>query len=642
MTPSPSGKLPRSTARGLQRLLLRVALLPFVASLGLLAWLAYLQLNPDPGGWSAEVSRAWMIAVPLCWGLSLWWGWRGAQQLTRALEGLVAGQADSLPGEFSGLAEHLLFLQASLKEKEHAEASYHQAVQRVDVQRRLLQRLAQDGLGEVELEGWADSLRQALDPSLRPKTLSLWVQDGEEFVWTAGQNPPPQRRRGFAGSAACWIETNAAGEHHYFLKVEASYEASVDLPKPVLMVVQMWLEPAPDRLEEVRERLLSIVPLLSISWANWSLYQELFTRIRVNRSVIESLEDGVLLVDRSGLVVSGNRAAGQILGLAIDLLPGKALADLIPLPEGTSWSEEVQRRRLVPSFEVNLKRVNQPPVDVLVVNYLAATRLTTSSGLAVTVVLRDITKQRELENLRSDFTATLSHELRTPLTSMKGYLQTLMHRKARQFDMDKIQSIVSVVNGQADQLQRLIQELLEAAKMRSQDLEIRPRPVELGALFSECLAENSNQKVQQVVTAPEPCWALCDPERIRSVLEHLLSNAQKYSLPGGTVELGCRVEQNSVYCWVRDEGVGIPHDQQEKIFEMYHRLDTGNRRTHYGVGVGLYIARKVVEGHGGAISVNSAPGCGATFSFTLPLCPAESEDPVREGQPELRGETEES
>ena len=619
-------------ARGFQRLLLRVALLPFVATFGSLMWLAYLKENPESS--RSDFSDIWLVLVPLSWGLSLWWGWRGAKQLIRALEGLVAGQADSLPGEFSGLAEHLLFLQASLREKEDAEAGYRQAVQRVDVQRRLLQRLAQDGLSEVELEGWADSLRQALDPSLHPQTLSLWVQDGQDFLWAAGQNPPAQRRRGFEGSAPCWIETNAAGEHDYFLKVEASYEASVDLPKPVLMVVQMRLSPPPDRLEETRERLLSIVPLLSISWANWTLYHELFTRIRVNRSVIESLEDGVLLVDRSGQLLSGNPAAAAIFGVGAETLVGRPLDELLPLPDGSPWSDEILRRRLVPSFEVNLKRASQSPVDLLVVNYLAATKLTTASGLAATVVLRDITKQRELENLRSDFTATLSHELRTPLTSMKGYLQTLMHRKARQFDMDKIQSIVSVVNAQADQLQRLIQELLEAAKMRSQDLEIRPRPVEVGGLLEECLADNPNPKVRQTLASQEPCWAECDPERIRSVLEHLLSNAQKYSLPGGLVELGCQAENQLVSVWVRDEGVGIPHDQQEKIFEMYHRLDTGNRRTHYGVGVGLYIARKVVEGHGGTISVNSAPGCGATFSFTLPLCPAESEDSVRVGEPE--------
>ncbi|MFN8609607.1 MAG: ATP-binding protein [Vulcanimicrobiota bacterium] len=607
----------RSTARGLQLLLVRAAILPFVSTLACLVWLGYVDESAAHPAWITDISRLFMAAIPTCWVISLTWAWRRALQITRALEEMRGGQTAAFPNEFSGLAEHLSVLRASLREKELAAATYEAAVQRVDVQRRLFHLLAEEGLSEVELDGWADSLRQALE-SVHPKSLSLWVQDGEDFVWSAGDSAPEQRRRVFAGLAPCWVETNAQGEHHYFLKVEAGYEASSQLPPPVLLVLELRLEPA--SLDEMRERLLGIRPLLSVSWASWTLYHELFSRMRMHGSIIENLEDGVLLVDRRGLVLSCNRAGASILGKAPEQIQGQPLERLIE----HSWV------RPLPSFEVHIERNNQSPVDVLVINYQASNRLSVSSGLGLTVVLRDITKQRELDNLRSDFTATLSHELRTPLTSMKGYLQTLMHRKARTFDMDKIQSIVSVVNGQADQLQRLIQELLEAAKMRSQDLEIRPRPVNLEALLLNCLEECANPKVAQSVVCPGECWARCDPERIHSVLEHLLSNAQKYSLPGGVVELGCRQEGESVAVWVRDEGVGIPVDQQSKIFEMYHRLDTGNQRTHYGVGVGLYIARKVVEGHGGKIAVKSAPGCGATFSFTLPLCPAEPEGSVRE------------
>ncbi|MBS2037577.1 PAS domain-containing protein [bacterium] len=613
----------RSTARGLQLLLVRAAILPFVSTLACLVWLGYVEESATHSAWITDVTRAFMAVIPACWVVSLTWAWRRALQLTRALEVLRGGQASALPNEFSGLAEHLSVLQASLREKEMAAASYEAGLQRVDVQRRLLQLLAQEGLNEVELDGWADSLRQALE-SVQPKALSLWIQDGDEFVWSAGDSAPEQRRRTFAGLTPCWVETNAQGQHHFFLKVEAGYEASAYLPTPVLLVIELWLEPA--SLDEMRERLLGVSPLLSISWASWTLYHELFSRMRMHGSVIENLEDGVLLADRRGVVLSCNRAGARILGKPVEQIQGQSLDQLIE----HGWS------RPSPSFEIHINRPNQSPVDVLIINYLASSRLSVSSGLGITVVLRDITKQRELDNLRSDFTATLSHELRTPLTSMKGYLQTLMHRKARSFDMDKIQSIVSVVNGQADQLQRLIQELLEAAKMRSQDLEIRPRPVDLVVLLRDCMEECSNPKVAQSLVCPGQCWAHCDPERIHSVLEHLLSNAQKYSLPGGVVEMGCQQEGATVSVWVRDEGVGIPLDQQDKIFEMYHRLDTGNQRTHYGVGVGLYIARKVVEGHGGKIAVKSAPGCGATFSFTLPLCPAEPGGSVREGQLEVR------
>lgn len=616
-------------ARGFQRLLVTVSLLPFLATLLALLWLLHLEERSTHPG----LSQALLVLLPLSWGISLWWGWRRAQQITRALEGIAVGQARELPSEFSGIADHMNFLHASLRQKQDSEAAYQDALQRVEIQRQLLQRLTGEGSKEVDLKAWATSLHQALEPTLGPKGLDLWIQDGSDFVWTVGEKQPPFPRRSFASSAACWRETNAAGEHSFFLKIEASYEEARELPKPVHLVVEIHIEAEEADLEAIRERLEGITPLLSVSWANWTLYQELFSRIRVSINVIDSLEDGVLLVDRSCKILSANRAACSILGASRGQLEGQPLDALVALPEAQPWPEVLSRKGNLPPFESHLKRSNQAPIDALVFAYVTDSKLTTSGGLALTVVIRDVTKQRELENLRSDFTATLSHELRTPLTSMKGYLQTLMHRKARDFDMDKIQGIVRVVNGQADQLQKLIQELLEAAKMRSQDLEIRPRATEFAELARECLADHHSPKIRLQTEGLAPCWVHCDPERIRSVLDHLLSNAQKYSLPGGLVELGWKSEDGHAKIWVRDEGVGIPSDQQAKIFEMYHRLDTGNRRTHYGMGVGLFIARKVVEGHGGEISVVSAAGCGATFTFTLPLCPVGSYDPTGQ-QPE--------
>jgi two-component system, OmpR family, phosphate regulon sensor histidine kinase PhoR len=610
---------PRSTAKGFQSLLLRVAVLPFSVTMLALLWLAYLDESTPHPHWFSNLSHLWLLLVPLAWFLSLWWGWRQARQVSRGFDALMHGEAAQLPLEFSGLAQHLSGLQQSVR----AAPSYLDALQRIEVQRELLQRLAREGVSEVELDAWAQSLLQALQPTLEPKGIVLWVQDGPFYLPAASLGGDTQRRRAFSGTGLCWIETSQEGQHKFFLRVDAAFEAPADLARPVGLVIELWLDPPAERLQSVREKLESIAGLLAVSWANWTLYQELFARIRISRNVLESLEDGVLMVDRSGRLLSVNKAAAHLLGLRPSDLDGRLLDELLAVPEqGGQWQEAIRRARLLPRFETEIRRLNLPPVQVCVYCYLTDSKLATSGGLALTVVMRDITKQRELEDLRSDFTATLSHELRTPLTSMKGYLQTLMHRKARTFDMDKIQSIVGVINGQADQLQRLIQELLEAARMRTQDLDIRPRPTELIAILRESAADHATPKVEIEVSG-EACWARCDPDRIRSVVDHLLSNAQKYSLPGGRVELGCRPGEGVASVFVRDEGVGIPLDQQEKIFEMYHRLDTGNRRFHYGVGVGLFIARRVVESHGGTIAVESAPGCGATFSFTLPLCPAE-------------------
>lgn len=612
-------------ARGFQFLLIRVALLPFVVSLGILMWLAYVnEFWPLPGHLARGIPLV-AVALPLSWGVSLWWGWSRARRITRALEDLVEGPIREIPAEFSGIADPILTLHAHARAKQDSEAAYRESLQRVQFHRQLLERLSQEGLGDVELQDWSSSLLEALESTrLAARSLSLWVRDGPTFLKVVGAGQGEQRRQ-FGGTAACWRETDGQGQHFFFLKVEPVSESLAEVPGLVPLVVEIHLDAEEGEMESIRDRLSSLTPLLAVSWANWTLYQELFSRIQVSLTVLDSLEDGVLLVDRQGEVLRASRAAGRILGETQSQLQGVPLDSLIPLPEGASWENVICRHLAPPVFEIQRQRQAAPPVELWVFSSLNERKLATSKGLALSVVLRDITRQRELENLRSDFTATLSHELRTPLTSMKGYLQTLMHRKARDFDMDKIQGIVRVINGQADQLQKLIQELLEAARMRSDHLEIRPRPVELRELAHECLTEYENHKIQHEFNFPESCWVMCDPDRIRSVLEQLLSNAHKYSLPNGKVELGCKIEAEWACCWVRDEGVGIPPEQQEKIFEMYHRLDISNQRTHYGLGVGLFIARRVVESHGGKITVSSTAGLGSTFTFTLPLYSPEQE-----------------
>lgn len=621
---------PRSTAKGFQKLLLRVALLPFCTTLVALSWLAYEDELTVHASWVSDVSRALLVGVPLAWVFSLWWGMVQARQLTRGLDAVMRGDLGQLPDEFAGLAQHLSGLQESLREQ----PTYLEALQRGEVQRQLLQRLAREDVREVELDTWAANLLSALQPTLEPRGLVLWLQEREEYVPACSLLQESEGRRTFQGTGTCWIETDGSGKHHYFLRVHTpTRDSAHELPGPLGLVLELQLDPPPDRLQSLREKLEGLAPLLAVSWANWTLHHELFARIRTAGNVIEALEDGVLTVDRSAHVLSANRAAAALLGRRSEELVGAALDEMVPLPQGT-WVDGIRRGRIVPHFEAQVARPMLAPVQARIFNYLTPRQPATTGRLALTVVLRDVTRQKELEDLRSDFTATLSHELRTPLTSMKGYLKTLMHRKAREFDMDKIQNIVGVINGQADHLQKLIQELLEAARMRSEDLEIRPRPVELSDLLREAAREHPGPKGGSLEVIGESCWVQCDPERIRSVLDHLLSNAHKYSLPGGRIELGCQPDATAAAAviWVRDEGVGIPLDQQEKIFEMYHRLDTGNRRFHYGVGVGLFIARRVVESHGGAISVESAPGCGSTFRFTLPLCSAESEAETAEPQ----------
>ena len=381
-------------------------------------------------------------------------------------------------------------------------------------------------------------------------------------------------------------------------------------------------------LPEGKLEFLQIVGhVIEIAVSNWKLYRRLEQEKNFIEIVLEGMADGVLTLEDSGQVSTCNEMAARLLGRTRDQLVSCSLDEMLPLSRGSwvqpvgeaeRWAHLISTGPVIKDFSLTLPL---PNLGMAMRTFaLQVSRRHTqgrASGPAAVVVFRDVSKQRELEQMRSDFTATLSHELRTPLTGMKGYLQMLMHRKAREFDYEKIQGIVAIINHQADQLHRLILELLDAAKLKSQALEIYPQTTDLVPLLNAACQDGKSASLS--LALPDACMVMCDSEKIQSVLTHLISNALKYSVPGGKVEVECKLDLHFATISIRDEGVGIPLDQQDKIFEMYHRVETGNTRTHYGVGLGLYIARKVVEAHGGGISVVSTPGCGATFTFTLPL-----------------------
>ncbi|MBI3928333.1 MAG: PAS domain S-box protein [Armatimonadetes bacterium] len=382
-------------------------------------------------------------------------------------------------------------------------------------------------------------------------------------------------------------------------------------------LLELGLE-KPDPLDPgTLELLVTASCVTGLAVGNCRLNERLAREKQFLVAVMEEMGDGVLTLDGALRITSFNQAAERITGWSRNELVGQSCAALLGTALGPleSMIEGAEQPR---PLEVRVKVRDGVVKDLLMTP--SRPHGEGAGGPALIVVFRDITAVREMERLRADFTATLSHELRTPLTSIKGYLHTLMHKKAASFSPEKTQSYLAIINNQADHLNRLIMDLLEAARLSSQTLEVHPRPLELRGLLDTVLSEyreaHPSYPIELECAGPLPI--LCDPEQIRYVLDHLLSNAIKYSIPGGRILVRCLQEQSMVSVKVKDEGVGIPFDHQEKIFEMYHRVDTGDTRTHYGVGMGLYIARKIVEAHGGSIGVESSPGYGSTFSFLLP------------------------
>ena len=370
------------------------------------------------------------------------------------------------------------------------------------------------------------------------------------------------------------------------------------------------------------EFLKVVANLVEISLSNWTLYSQLEERRAFTEVVLNGMADGLLMVDRCGLIESCNDSACKLIGWNQDDLTNSNLFQVLGLdsPEQLQFDDIALGRTKRSEIECNLRgrgrrrlafQLTRPnPVDSL------------SRSLWI-LVFRDVSQQREMEDLRNDFIAMMSHELRTPLTGMKGYLKMLMHRKAREFDMDKIQGLVSIINHQADQLQRLIADLMDAAKLRNEALDIQLQRLDLIPLVREISSEEQFSNYKLIVNAPDSLMANVDPDKLTEVLRQLLSNAAKYSIPGGKIELNCRIVDREtpnpvIQLEVKDEGVGIPAEQLDRVFDMFHRVDNSNARVHYGLGLGLFLSKKILEAHGGTILAASQPGCGSNFTICLP------------------------
>lgn len=363
---------------------------------------------------------------------------------------------------------------------------------------------------------------------------------------------------------------------------------------------------------------------VGLALENARLYGRSMAEKRFNQAVLEEMGDGVLTLDPQGRLATFNRAAERITGWDRREVMGRPSEDVFRMMEAEHPLRRLVRPGAEPApFEAEFT-VRGGTRKVLLFNPTVPPRIEdVEEAPAAIVVFRDVSRLREMEELRRDFTATISHELRTPLTAIKGYVATLMHPRAR-FDAETIRQQLGTIDQQVDVLNRLIADLLEAARLRNAALEVHPRRVDLLELLRQRL-----QRPRQAVRldGDGPLWAWCDPEHMSYVIDHLLSNALKFSPPGGQVLVTASREPGRAVLSVQDFGVGIPPDQQERIFEMYHRVESGSTRIHYGVGVGLFIARKIVEAHGGAITVESQPGQGSTFRVSLPAA-EEGEEPL--------------
>ncbi len=238
--------------------------------------------------------------------------------------------------------------------------------------------------------------------------------------------------------------------------------------------------------------------------------------------------------------------------------------------------------------------------------------------------------QRQLARMQDEFVSTVSHELRTPLGFIKGYTTTLLRQDA-EWDATTRVEFLRIIDEEADRLRELIDNLLDSSRLESGAIGMTREPTRIGPLLRSVVerAQSAYPEMALRVDAPEGLPILeIDSTRIAQVLDNLLSNAAKYA-PGAPVALRARREGEELVIEVEDQGPGIAPEHTSQMFQRFYRVPN-TQRTVRGTGLGLYICRKIVENHGGQIGIDSQPGRGARFFFTLPLATLEA----TEGQDE--------
>ncbi|MGS0643815.1 cell wall metabolism sensor histidine kinase WalK [Staphylococcus hominis] len=331
-------------------------------------------------------------------------------------------------------------------------------------------------------------------------------------------------------------------------------------------------------------------------------------------SVITHMSDGIIATDRRGRIRIVNDMAIKMLGMAKEDLIGYYMLNVLKI-EGDFSLEEIQENNDSILIDMNeeegiIARVNFSTIvqDTGFVNgYIA--------------VLHDVTEQQQVERERREFVANVSHELRTPLTSMNSYIEALEEGAWK--DENLAPSFLSVTREETVRMIRLVNDLLQLSKMDNETEQVTKEIVDFNMFINKIInrhemAAKDTTFVREIPN--ETIFTEIDPDKMTQVFDNVITNAMKYSRGDKRVEF--HVKQNALYnrmtIRIKDNGIGIPINKVDKIFDRFYRVDKARTRKMGGTGLGLAISKEIVEAHNGRIWANSVEGQGTSIFITLP------------------------
>ena len=349
-------------------------------------------------------------------------------------------------------------------------------------------------------------------------------------------------------------------------------------------------------------------------------------------ALFNGLSEAVLTLGQNGRIVSANPAFRKFFP-KLQKLEGKTILEATLEPELASAMERILHGTSDQEERLLLHRPGGNELEARINTYQDP-----SGGQRAVLVVQDVSLPRRMEKIRRDFVANVSHEMRTPLTSIKGYTETLLGDPPP--DAETARSFLRIIQRNAEHMANIVTDLLKLARLEaeapSNTLEIMDAAESLRSAMEMCapLAQGKEIRFENNLElgrlqgggpegAQRGAWVLGDKSRLVQVFQNILENAIRFSPNKGKVIISCRPEGEYVVFAIRDHGAGIPREHQERLFERFYRQDAARSEGNGGTGLGLAICKHIVRHHGGRIWVESIPGEGATFLFTLKAAPLE-------------------
>jgi PAS domain S-box-containing protein len=374
-----------------------------------------------------------------------------------------------------------------------------------------------------------------------------------------------------------------------------------------------------------RALLQSFADQAAIAVQNARLYTQINSEKQRMDALLDSAADGMLILAPNHTVERCNPAFARMVGKPVTEIRAKKHEEVIHWTNRvtglTLEQAETGGWPLTPNaalyVEGDIERKNGLPLPV----GITYAPLISQGGTLLNIIatVRDITRFREAEELKSTFISIISHELKTPVALIKGYVSTL-RRDDAVWDRSVVNDSLAVIEEETDRLTELIENLLDASRLQAGALKINLCDVRVDTLaerISERFRTQTDRHKIVVDFPPDFPIILADENRLEQVFSNLLSNAIKYSTQGGEIRISGQVRPDQVIVCVSDQGPGIAPEDVPHVFDRFYR-STDAKRTTKGAGLGLFLVRAVIEAHGGRIWVDPRPGDGARICFSLP------------------------